>query len=103
MRMRMQISLKLFLIPFGDIGDIFGGGHHKSTSGQMARKQTDECVIAGAGSVGRRASRGLIMVGAAVKRRILLFWAAFRAEIPEEREGREEGKGRCMWRLCPAE
>ena len=29
------------------------------------------------------------MVGAAVKRRILLFWAAFRAEIPEEREGRE--------------
>ena len=44
--------IKTVLNSFGDIGDILGGMDHKSTSGQMARKQTDECVIAGAGGPG---------------------------------------------------
>ena len=84
--------IKTVLNSYVDIGDILLGGHHKSTSGRMAREQTDKCLIAGAGGAGGpgpRPSGGLIMVGAAVKRRILLFWAAFRAEIPEEREARE--------------
>ena len=55
----------------------------------MAREQTDKCLIAGAARAAQLALGGPNYGGAAVKRRILLFWAAFRAEIPEEREGRE--------------
>ena len=41
------VLIKTVLNSYVDIGDILGG-HHKSTSGRMAREQTDECLIAGA-------------------------------------------------------
>lgn len=40
--------IKTVLNSYVDIGDILGGMDHKSTSGRMAREQTDECLIAGA-------------------------------------------------------